>query len=587
MTLMTLHTMRVGVLEASSAACGAPYLTTATYTQVNSMHPLYWDTAMTAAWIFFQGNFMGVDVRTNPHMGKLFWDNDIDGKTFLHATASDLVSMGVSRGSASRFVEKREAWLSYYKWPPTDQMDLNDPTLQSVVTGEPFNISITFVLERITTLDELSFEFEAELMVVVTWEDDKIFHRCEHSGVGGFAENDPCGLFWQPELLWPNVKLDPHPSATLSPAIIEDFGFTTVVGKLAAAQGNAGSQPSAVANHSIGMRMYRVRGTFMANFDFHSFPYDVQQLNVTVQMPWTLPLRKAKVVTRADPKPTKECDAGTPIWSVMCATASAGIHDMNSVAGSFMAAPDDPMARWFRAAMTLPPADFLREIQPSAASKGETYTPDYEMWSTATLSIYVRRIPRFYEFNFALIVAVLVILSFFSFLISPEALDGRLGLTLTVILGLNVFQIVVIDNTPATVRSLSDRQRPHHTRAHPFSAGALLHERMHVHHCRVAGLPDQHACVLYLIDLARRRRRLRKRRGLLGGQARGGTRRSRRGVPPRGRHRGEPTEDHQGAGGRAWHARQKEREAGSRGGSRAAGAKAGQVVTADQCRCAV
>ena len=46
MTLMTLHTMRVGVLEASSAACGAPYLTTATYKQVNSMHPLYWDTAM-------------------------------------------------------------------------------------------------------------------------------------------------------------------------------------------------------------------------------------------------------------------------------------------------------------------------------------------------------------------------------------------------------------------------------------------------------------------------------------------------------------------------------------------------------------
>ena len=40
--------------------------------------------------------------------------------------------------------------------------------------------------------------------------------------------------------------------------------------------------------------------------------------------------------------------------------------------------------------------------------------------------------------NFVLVIVLLVIISFFSLYLSPTALDSRLGLTLTVVLGLQV-----------------------------------------------------------------------------------------------------------------------------------------------------
>ena len=53
-------------------------------------------------------------------------------------------------------------------------------------------------------------------------------------------------------------------------------------------------------------------------------------------------------------------------------------------------------------------------------------------------------------YNFVLVVVLLVFVAFFSFHMDKSALGDRLGLTLTIVLGLNVFQIVIIDNMPAT-----------------------------------------------------------------------------------------------------------------------------------------
>ena len=48
------------------------------------------------------------------------------------------------------------------------------------------------------------------------------------------------------------------------------------------------------------------------------------------------------------------------------------------------------------------------------------------------------------------IIVLLVIVSFFSLLLSANSLDARLGITLTCVLGLNVFQIIIIDSMPET-----------------------------------------------------------------------------------------------------------------------------------------
>ena len=437
---------RIALLEPYSAGCGAPYVQLSVFMQVNTRHPLYWTTEMTAVWLFFfASRIMGVDVRTSAHPANAFYNNDCDGRIFIAATAPELQALGFSMGSAQRFAERRERWLSSYSWPPSDTMDPNDPTLRArLIAPEPFDITLTFVLERIIAVDELAGEFEVELMVMLSWEDNKIFARCDSAGVGGFAADDPCGLFWQPTLIWPNIKLDPHPAATLTPAVIEDFGLTTVIGSVAAAnEGTAvGAVPSAVTNNSFGLHMYRVRGTFFASFDFHGFPYDWQKLDVTVQLPYTLPMRKARLVARAEARPWL-ASPGTSIWDVACATARNSFLDYANFT-SIMMRGNGPFARWVGALLSLPPAEQFVEMG------GGDLHPDNQRWGTATLSIHVARISNFYTWNFVLIIALLVFASFFSVLVPPASLDARLGLTLTVILGLNVFQIVVIDNTPNT-----------------------------------------------------------------------------------------------------------------------------------------
>lgn len=607
-----LHITRIGLMEASSAACGAPYLTTAIYMRVNSMHPLYWDTAMTAAWIFFQGNFMGLDIRTNPHVGKVFWDNDVDGKVFVKMSADDLMAMGISRGSAARFVEKRENWLAYYKWAPNEQIDPSDSTLTRRLTGDPFNISTTFILERVTTVDEINFEFECEMMVIITWEvraraaadrsplhthrtDDPILTtpcpppRDVSASTGQQdlpalrerrrrrlrsvrpvrpllaarvslakcqARPAPC-RHPQPlrhRRLWTHDRrrkarrrpgqrggggdeqagqqLDRHAHVPGEGHLHGQSRLPLLSLRCAAGEG-APPRLLLASSHLLlssspplllSSPVRRARSPVLTLVPCTCFA----QFNVTIMLPNSLPMTKARILARAEPKPSADkpgaCNAGTPIWSVMCATASAGVADYNDFGTSFIMAPDDPMASWYRAVMTLPPAEMLTEWKgPAAATSDPTMAakamaPEHNMWGTATLTIHVKRIPRFYELNFVLIVMLLVVLSFASFLISAEALDARLGLTLTVVLGLNVFQIVVIDNTPETGCTRA-RRGPLSPRACVcVSLRVLCSKRTAVAPGVSLHRPDQHARLLHLLHDARRPRRARERRRLLGRQ---------------------------------------------------------------------
>ena len=317
--------------EADAAACGVPYFSYAALLRTWTAHPLYWTNKETATFLLMSGEaWMGVSSRSDPNAAKMFWDQDIDGKMFMSATRDDLRNVGLSVGSSVRFVVHRTTWLDSYSWPPSDSMGHG----MARVVGNQFNVSVTFMLERLLELHTESFQFEVEMMMIVTWEDPKVFARCTNSGVGGFNPADPCALFWQPKLLWPNLVLGDHPDSTLEPSVIEDFGFSTIVGKQNE-QSGAGDKPSQVVNTSVAMRIYRVRGTFMADtLDFRGFPYDRQQLAMTVQLPFTLPLRKARIVSRAEPMPIKP-NSGTPIWNVECVTTHEGERDYTGIGTTF------------------------------------------------------------------------------------------------------------------------------------------------------------------------------------------------------------------------------------------------------------
>ena len=42
------------------------------------------------------------------------------------------------------------------------------------------------MLEKLHAINVDDFTFEAELMLIVSWEDGKIFKACDYAGVGGF-----------------------------------------------------------------------------------------------------------------------------------------------------------------------------------------------------------------------------------------------------------------------------------------------------------------------------------------------------------------------------------------------------------------
>jgi len=113
---------------------------------------------------------------------------------------------------------------------------------------------------------------------------------------------------------------------------------------------------------------------------------------------------------------------------------------------ALVTATDDPLMAWMNQFQALGPEEASAEME----AMPDMFLEDMDRWSNVTLTIHVKRVTTYYQFNFLMIVVLLTASSFASFLLDKTALDGRLGLTLTVVLGLNVFQLVIIDSVPPT-----------------------------------------------------------------------------------------------------------------------------------------
>jgi hypothetical protein len=260
-------------------------------------------------------------------------------------------------------------------------------------------------------------------------------------------------MFWKPNFTWNNIILKDDVEAKLVPSVVEDLGFTTRV-----SQNASDVDRSPGLDTSLGFQKYKVRGHFEADFLFQKFPFDVQELNITLMMN-DLPLRKAKFITRADSTPAEIGAGDLPLWETTCVSATVDVTDESEKGYSFQDATDDPFSSYIQELQELSPNDIISEkychvdlkaLNTTDIAEKETIFAQYEQYSTITLTIQIQRKPHFYMYNFVLVVSLLVFVSFFSFHMPKDGLGERLGLTLTIVLGLNVFQIVIIDNMPTT-----------------------------------------------------------------------------------------------------------------------------------------
>ncbi|KAL1518600.1 hypothetical protein AB1Y20_002888 [Prymnesium parvum] len=389
-TYYTLHLLWAAALHAEGSCTDVTWLQSI---EASSEHVSTWSKETLGAIFFYYGSAsFGVDLTTTPRAHQLLRNQSIDGLTFLFLGAESFQRIGFDVGSSERIVRERAVFLQSLKWPATDVYDLG--TRQRVPSGEPpMNISTLFVLQELNDVDELGFTFEVTFLVAMSWTDNRIFSTCDAAGIGGFSEHDSCQFFFQPSVEWSNVVLDPHPEAKSVPKVISSFGITTV-----------GNQAG------IG---WILRQRFEASFQFVQFPYDVQNLTISMVAAYNLPVDKMRLsssVEKDDPEPP-----GT--W-----------HPLFDVVAISSEDSDVTLARLNVGGLQ---ADSLR------ISKSE-------------ITIQIARRSLYFVSNFIIIIAILVCLSFLTFLLSAEALESRLSLALTIVLGLNVYQIVVVSSMPQT-----------------------------------------------------------------------------------------------------------------------------------------
>ncbi|KAL1495604.1 hypothetical protein AB1Y20_016964 [Prymnesium parvum] len=256
--LISTHS-KWGVELAQTSACnGTDWL--AGETRYLRTHISQWSKSALAAFIFYYGvQTMQIDAEASPAAYSTLYKASINGQTFLSMELAGWRTVGLDPGSTDRIVRGRDNFLASYFWPATDYMNYSLQRVYYPIVP-PMNISISFVLQEVNSIDELDYSFEVTFLLALAWEDNRIFVDCNHAGIGGFSSLDDCRYLFQPEIIWPNVVLDPEANAVARPKLITDMGLTT-----------SGTSAS---------RAWEMRQKFQGNFQFEKFPYDSQNLIV-------------------------------------------------------------------------------------------------------------------------------------------------------------------------------------------------------------------------------------------------------------------------------------------------------------------
>ena len=88
-------------LEGIAVGCGSPFVTSANYNTVVTDDLMSWDPGQTALLVLLMGgNEMGLNVETNPNMGNLIYDADVDGKRLINSDLISFKSIGFTDGNA-------------------------------------------------------------------------------------------------------------------------------------------------------------------------------------------------------------------------------------------------------------------------------------------------------------------------------------------------------------------------------------------------------------------------------------------------------------------------------------------------------
>ena len=411
----------IGVIEAHTAALGAPFITAANCLAAMGSPPRSlqrWTVEQVGVWAYVAHAQLFLPSTTM----YTFTANHINGISLRSIDEVEMRAMGFTVGEARTFVEARDRYFVLAALlAPSQEMGSTSMDVELRPSG-PTPVSVTFNLLKLNDIDQSSFAFEVEFDMMVSWEDETIDSRCDGAGADGesILVSDVCSSFWKPSFMWANAIGEVR--------YTQDGGLSTLPGALSTAE------PEDIApgvNRSIGVTSYRVVGKFQGlSLSYQRFPYDTQELTVMLRAPSLYPNSTVNFVGMAGMAAAGSI-AEPADWTV----DSIGVTTTQERWGlpeNLQKNTNDPYLSWIR---TIPDFSF------------ESSTPSF---SQLNINMKVRRLSSYMLWNFVILISLLVWLSFLTFFLARDAIDTRLSVALTVILAINVYQIVLVDMMPAT-----------------------------------------------------------------------------------------------------------------------------------------
>lgn len=273
----------------------------------------------------------------------------------------------------------------------------------------PPRITFDVFIQKLTAVNEQDYQFSVLMWFIEIWADDRIPYLPPMTG----EEAAACSL--TPMMGPSNVCAD-----RLMGWYDGNRFFAENVVEWEAVQGYPVFFMGPMLGNLV-MKNSLVRATFNVNLRFRNFPYDEQLLTIVLG---NMPGIEAQIGSTNWEKNEGSEDA--PGWNIQGISGARSYKDGSS---------------WFT---------YNESHQFHEANKAMTQSDASSMYTMLAVSLNVKRVSYYYDFNYVVPVVLLCSISWTAFLLNPDDISSRLGGTFTILLALMVYQDVINSSLPKT-----------------------------------------------------------------------------------------------------------------------------------------
>ena len=258
---------------------------------VTALHPQLWSAEELATAMMFGGAVETFGLSNRAPW--ILYESHVTGQNFMRMDATELRALGFTVGQARTSTERRDNWMiDMAKLAPSEHL-MYTVNEHSMVRARrpgvgPTNVSFSFTVNHLMSVDETSFNFGLELDVHLAWHDVRIQAKCVNAYADGTKESDidPCANVWRPRWRFVNAIGEQR--------VTEDAGLTTYIGG-DSTEANAASKFSYLVGQgysdglerTVGSSRSVIRSEFSGEFNYRRFPYDT----LTTWRSWRSPPR--------------------------------------------------------------------------------------------------------------------------------------------------------------------------------------------------------------------------------------------------------------------------------------------------------